>query len=588
MAPAGRFFRLSLWGLAASGGLVAAAVCYPDWAGASFPLSLALLLLSGMGCLMSGEVRRAAGGPGGQARGGQRGLGVRLALAAALATAAVLVLAAGLFFLLPRTAESARRHLRGARGPGFSSQVALGGTSRLRTSSRAVMHVRVFGDLPRDVKWRGMALTEFDGRVWRAAPDERSERIAVVDGEAVLTGGPAVGRRVNYQVDLETAASGVLFFAGTPLRVAVRAPALWRTATGNYRVDAAADGSRYDVYSVFDEAVVGPAPESRRYLQLPALDARIPELAARLTSGAATAYGRARALEAGLQREYSYTEDPPKRSPRDPLADFLFERRAGHCEYFASAMAIMLRTLGIPARVVTGFQSGVWNPISELHVVRLSDAHSWVEAWIEDRGWTPFDPTPPAAAPAAGLAAKLALYLDAAETFWNEWVAGYDVNRQGLLANNLELAARRAGGRWLDQGGGAGLRWGRRIALWLREYGGRVAWPILALVAAALMAKPAWRLLHTRRRVRRARLGRAQAGDATLLYRRMLDLMRRRGCQKPDWFTPREFAASLPPSGARLLVDEFTAAYQAARFGGRMEEAARLPALLDRLRRQPQ
>ena len=78
----------------------------------------------------------------------------------------------------------------------------------------------------------------------------------------------------------------------------------------------------------------------------------------------------------------------------DPLAYFLFERKKGHCEYFASSMAVMLRTLGIPSRVVTGFQSGVYNPMTGWQVIRASDAHSWVEAWIDGRGWTTFDPTP--------------------------------------------------------------------------------------------------------------------------------------------------------------------------------------------------
>ena len=78
----------------------------------------------------------------------------------------------------------------------------------------------------------------------------------------------------------------------------------------------------------------------------------------------------------------------------DPLAYFLFVRRKGHCEYFASSMAVMLRTLGIPSRVATGFLSGVYNPMTGWQVIRASDAHSWVEAWIPGQGWTTFDPTP--------------------------------------------------------------------------------------------------------------------------------------------------------------------------------------------------
>ena len=101
--------------------------------------------------------------------------------------------------------------------------------------------------------------------------------------------------------------------------------------------------------------------------------------------------GRLNAISAELR--HTRRSCPPS-EPADPLADFLFERRKGHCEYFASAMAVMLRTLGIPSRLVTGFQGGAYNPVSGWSVVRASDAHSWVEAWIDGRGWITFDPTP--------------------------------------------------------------------------------------------------------------------------------------------------------------------------------------------------
>ena len=101
-----------------------------------------------------------------------------------------------------------------------------------------------------------------------------------------------------------------------------------------------------------------------------------------MTAGAATDLARARASSSACAPDYGYTLELPQQEVADPLADFLFMRRKGYCEYFASAMAVMLRTLGIPSRLVTGFQMGVYNPISDLWVVRASDAHSWVEAWI--------------------------------------------------------------------------------------------------------------------------------------------------------------------------------------------------------------
>ena len=137
-------------------------------------------------------------------------------------------------------------------------------------------------------------------------------------------------------------------------------------------------------------------------------------------------------------------------------------------------MAVMLRTLGIPARLVNGFQSGVWNPLTEMFVVRASDAHSWVEAWLPGRGWTTFDPTPPD--PDRGLPSlwsKLALYMDAAETFWQEWVLGYDPNQQAKLADSMQRSGRLFGLRWFDELREKREAWTRGAEVAVRRYGRR-------------------------------------------------------------------------------------------------------------------
>jgi len=304
----------------------------------------------------------------------------------------------------------------------------------------------------------------------------------------------------------------------------LRARALYRSPSGSYHLGHTVPrGFRYEVYSLLDDPPEGmparfpppvlPLAERERYLQLPALDPRIAELARSFSAGADDDLARARAIERHLRSDYGYTLQLPDREVADPLAHFLFVRRKGHCEYFASSMAVMLRSLGIPARLATGFQSGVYNPVSGLWLVRASDAHSWVEAWIPGHGWTTFDPTP-ADPNAGGLAilGRLALYLDAAGTFWQEWVMTYDVAR--------------------------------------------------------------------------VRRGQASVADATLLYQRMLHILNRRGYQKPPWFTPAEFAASLPSTPLGESVAEFTGTYNALRFGGHAEAAPRLSILLDRMERE--
>ena len=107
-------------------------------------------------------------------------------------------------------------------------------------------------------------------------------------------------------------------------------------------------------------------------------------------------------------------------------------------------MAVMLRTLGIPSRVVTGFQSGVYNPMTGWQVIRASDAHSWVEAWIEGRGWTTFDPTPfDTSGGESSLLSRLELLSDTASQFWNDWVMSYDQGHQKALLSRVQASGRR-------------------------------------------------------------------------------------------------------------------------------------------------
>src|SRR5213079_3639882 len=126
---------------------------------------------------------------------------------------------------------------------------------------------------------------------------------------------------------------------------------------------------------------------------------------------------------------------------RDPLADFLFNIKQGHCEYFATAMAVMLRTQGIATRVVNGFLPGEYNEASGAYTVRQSDAHSWVEVYFpETRSWVTFDPTPPAGRAArvrTGLAGALSKYSEALELMWFQYVVGYDKQEQRSLATSL-------------------------------------------------------------------------------------------------------------------------------------------------------
>ena len=533
----------------------------------------------------SGETRRSL------SRSGLRAFPRRLGMLSFGLFGGILVLTAGMFFVLPRTARAAfqrfvpeRYHL-----PGFANEITLGEIGEIKQNSTPVMHVFSQGDGFLAVRWRGAALTHFDGKRWfnPPAPEERlrpeGRRVLLREGLERRR-----GRRIDYEVRLSDIASDIIPVAGTPESMIIDSPVVWRSSSGALRVPRIGGaGLRYAVAGVLEEESasseqLSPA-ERADALELPVLDERIPRLALDMAAGLATPEERAFGIERRLRHDYGYTLELLPAPVADPLATFLFARKKGHCEYFASAMAVMLRTLGIPSRVVTGFMSGVYNPMTGWQVVRASDAHSWVEAWLPRRGWVTFDPTPADPAPSsAGLWNRAGLVLDAADQFWRDWVVGYDFERQIALAARMQESGRSFRFNWLSDlsEAAAGVQAGVRTA---RAYAVGIL-ILFALSALAIFYGPSLlRKLRADLRVRRAQRGEAQASDATLLYERMLSVLERRGMQKPPWLTPAEFARVLPASELAMLVEDLTGAYNEFRFGGRRDAAPRMVRLLRRI-----
>ncbi len=553
---------------------------------------LALFLLFGVATFASAEIRRSMRKPRNLARGALRNLHWRLGALTVTLSLAILALTGGLFFLLPRTAQAAFRHLVPQRYkiPGFSNEMVLGEIGEIQKRSDPVMHVRFSGNQrPSGLKWRGAALSEFDGRRW-FNPIDPGQILRVDNGMLELSDHQSPWRAktgLSYEVQLTSTTSDALFFAGYPQRLRIDIPLVIRTGSASYRIGfGAPDGLHYGVYSALDPPPAGQLGklDRARNLSLPRLDPRIAALARQVTQYEAGDAERARAVESYLRTSYGYTLELPSREAPDPLANFLFERREGHCEYFASAMAVMLRAVGIPARVANGFQSGVYNPVSGWYVVRASDAHSWVEAWLPGRGWTTFDPTP--ADPNASrisLWSRIGFYFDAAETFWREWVLNYDLDRQLDLAFRMENSGRSFGVQWVESARSAYGRLQSGTKRFVTRYGAALAGIALALFAIRLYGRRVWNWWKALERVRQVQRGAARASDATLLYARMLAVLRRRGYEKPSWITPSEFARVLPADGFGPLVADFTSAYNDLRYGGSADAAPRMMELLGRI-----
>jgi protein-glutamine gamma-glutamyltransferase len=561
----------------------------------NFFLFLLLFLVLGVATFASNEIRQSRKRGYSPARIAGAGVTARLMGVVLSVSVAILVITAGLFFFLPRTARAAFQHLVSHRYhlAGFSNHVTLGEIGEVKQENVPVMHVKM--DRPEDrtlaLKWRGAALSGFNGRAWfhRPGPGQilQPDRAGLLRMEDESP--RRDGRYISYAVYLSDLAQDALFFAGTPQYLRIDTPVV-RRSVGNY--SAQFSDSRtvsYQVYSRLDSpepaadpATVPPLDPAARdaYLQLPRLDSRIRELTDNIVGAQASPATQATMVERYLRTHYGYTLELPKVEPEDPLAFFLFHRRKGHCEYFASAMAVMLRVLHIPSRVITGFQSGVYNPISESQLIRSSDAHSWVEAWLPDRGWTTFDPTPPDPnAPGLSAWTRLTFYADAVDVFWQDWVLNYNLERQLQLASRVGESGRHIGFNWND-----GPRWwSARYWQGLRNVGLVLAGFIALAFLGTLLKRDGWLWWTTRQRMLRAQRGEGQASDATLLYQRMLKALHRRGIEKPAWLTPCEFARVLPEPELALLVEDFTSAYNELRFGGNADAAGRIFVLLERL-----
>jgi protein-glutamine gamma-glutamyltransferase len=520
----------------------------------------------------------------------------------------LLILAGGflIFFLIPRVSS---RYLS-AYAPssdlssGFTDRVALGRIGQIQQSSAVVMHVQIENDIQGayDLKWRGVALSLFDGKVW-SNPLGQTElkrslngtyRVGTTPGAAANPG--VTGRIVHYRVLMEPIGSNVFFLAEWP-----------ETLTGNFRqISADSGGAVYNLdsdnpinrYEADSELTQPDAGELRRaantvpshmegYLKLPPLDIRISKLAEEITASATNNYDKAVALELYLRTHYGYTLELPRSVPRDPLANFLFERKMGHCEYFASTMAVMLRSLRIPSRLLTGFRSGEFNDLTGQYVVRAANAHSWVEAYFPGYGWVSFDPTPAAALTPRSGWSRMALYVDAAASFWREWIINYDLAHQRTLGTDAAKASRRflEGMRnWYSRNYEALLNSTRRIHAQITRSPARSLGGSSAIAACFLL------LINLRRMLRalasrrlRAHPDRAPRESAALWYERMLRRLARRGWRKSPSQTPQDFVAAIQEPALRQKVATFTRAYESARFGRSVDDARVLPELFEEI-----
>jgi transglutaminase-like putative cysteine protease len=589
----------------------------------SFLITLAIFLALAVSTFVALEIRRSAAGavsppflPGSpMAHQLNRALGITSVLVAVSA----LLIGGFLFFLIPRftTGYLSALNLQPGLMTGFSDNVTLGEIGKIKQSSAVVMRIHVEGDPGRaaEVHWRGIVLTDFDGKRWFTPAHDQVVLSPNPDGEFRFVGLPLPSGDFNplrYTVLMEPVATDAVFVAprlevlrGRFTNESERAGSslqhgyLLVDKTGSLSNPFHNDTKvRYEGLSML--AVIPPVqlrkagatyPDeiTNLYLQLPELDPRIKQLAQKITENSHNEYDRAANIERYLKTHYAYTLDLSGPKTDDPLAYFLFTRRAGHCEYFAAAMTVMLRDLGIPARYVGGFLPGEYNDLGGDYIIRASDAHTWVEAYFPGYGWITFDPTPPGNGKRNTFLSRLALYWDWFQFAWSEWVVNYDFVHQVSLARNVQNTSR----NWGDHAQHYYREKQRQairilMALDRRTEASPYFLPSVLIFLIALLiylrGRPLIGHLIARWRVRARRGGNLTASLASLEYREMLRLLEKRGWKKAPSQTPLEFASAIPAADIAAPVAQLTELYQSARFGNHPTPIAQMSTLLRTIR----
>jgi len=460
---------------------------------------------------------------------------------------------------------------------GFSDQVDLGGVGTIRSDPTLVMRVRPH-DLPaeppqrKNLYLRGALFDSYDGRTW-ARHGGGAEILQQFGELTILRRHPRRGSDRTLGIELEAIQPPVVFLPGDAVALRVldgnrpyfmQPPIRQGTRGGLEYEQTKMTGLKYEVY-LPPKGLVVPEGSSEqqlaRHLTIPRnLSERVRKLTLDMTRGQTEPVGIARALERGLREGYRYDLSSPSGAAADPLDHFLFESKRGHCEFYSTAMAMMLRVRGVPSRNVTGFVGGTYNRFGGFYAVRQGDAHSWVEAYLPDLGWTRFDPTPPSsAAPQAateGFLVMLREMVEAAAQGWQRNVEGFDLQRQMGLARSLRDFFRSE-----DERGASGpkvqhLDW-RRVGLVLAA---------ASLIGGLLV----WRL-RRRRAQKTPREARALSRQRSIeLYLKLEAALRARGVPRPSGTPPRTHAEALEQAGhpvgpeTRALTD----IYLGARYGG--------------------
>jgi transglutaminase-like putative cysteine protease len=482
-------------------------------------------------------------------------------------TTAVFLAGIVFFFLFPRLGLGffAKQQRNQMAMTGFSDEVTLGDFGNIFEDPQVVIRVDFRRAKPSSalmvpLRFKGQSLDTYDGRSWRKTTSRRGQFTTSTGGllRSPDFSGPLDGRTVAMMdVYLEPMSGNPRVLFGLTSISGFRQPSgtldALRPEKWRFYSDSAGDVTLTGpdavaiIYTVESTLPVDkptllkaagtdyPADIRDVYLPVPVQESGVKELALSMTAGLENPYDKAKGIETRLRSGWAYSLSSVHGNT-DPLADFLLRNKTGHCEYFASGMVVMLRVLGIPARIVNGFYGGVRNDYGGYVALRKSDAHSWVEVYFPGQGWAVFDPTPPSAFNerlSKSLLAGISEAIDATKLAWYRWVIEYDLEKQMEFLSEILKIKKENGSAFGDSINISDMR---KIAKRLKH----LPWekifgiPLLVIVAVAVA-----RRLIPRLRGRGNLPGRV---SGAIHYRAVKRMLGRRGFSRMIGETQLEFA----------------------------------------------
>lgn len=339
-------------------------------------------------------------------------------------------LSAFMFLILPRTNYPLFDFLNrgGTATTGFTDIVRLGGVSDIQEDASVIFRAKMDKIEADSLYWRGIVLDRFDGVTWRPSDTE-----SIIREQSIVT-----GERIYQEIYLEPYENKYLFGIDKPLFLSI--PNMKKLEDLTFLYHKNIDRKmKYEVISIISDSQVDDNIDKDKYLQLPEREFKnIREFVEKLSKNKTKKETIKEILTFLKYGQYKYSlKNLPITS--NPLEEFLFNYKYGNCEYFASAMAVMLRMAGIPSRLVGGYLGGYYNKTGGYYLVTQKNAHVWVEAYLDGR-WIRLDPTPASSEAFVSqndLLLNLRLLVDTINYYWNSLIISYDLERQFSIIKSI-------------------------------------------------------------------------------------------------------------------------------------------------------